>query len=84
MSQKFYAKSTQVDGLPQDNKIRYHFYKNSPPPIFMVVIKIVRVIRVRVDMCLTPPLGGGWKIKNNFNFALTGEKLANRLLRIDL
>ena len=36
MSQKFYVKSTQVDGIkitpPQDNKIRYHFYKNSPPP----------------------------------------------------
>jgi hypothetical protein len=32
MSQKFYVKSTQVDGLPQDNKIRYHFYKNFPPP----------------------------------------------------
>lgn len=36
MAQKFYVNSTQVDGIkitpPQDNKIRYHFYKNSPPP----------------------------------------------------
>jgi hypothetical protein len=31
----------------QDNKIRYHFYKNSsPPPILIVAaIKIVRVMR---------------------------------------
>ena len=34
------------------------------------ILKIVRVIQEAVDICLTPPLGGGWKIKNNFNFAL--------------
>jgi hypothetical protein len=36
-----------------------------------VIIKFARVIREAVVMSLTPPLGGGWKIKNNFNFALT-------------
>lgn len=61
MSQKFYVKSTQVDGIkitpPQDNKIRYHFYKNSPPHILVIVgIKIVRVRREGAHLRLTPPV----------------------------
>jgi hypothetical protein len=29
----------------------------------IVVVKIARVIRERVDIPFTPPLGGGWKTK---------------------
>ena len=74
MSQKFYVKSTQVDGIkitpPQDNKIRYHFYKNFPPPYYIligVIIKIVRVIREGVLLHFSPPLAGGGKVKINLN-----------------
>lgn len=66
MSQKFYVNSTQVDGIKitptQDNKIRYHFYKNSPPILVIVGIKIVRVSREEVHLRLTPPGRQPWKI----------------------
>jgi hypothetical protein len=58
--------------LPKKMKLGTIFIRIPPPLILLVVgIKIVRVIREAVVMSLTPPLGGGWKIKNNFNFALT-------------
>ena len=43
--------------LPKDNKIRYRFYRNSPPPSIMVgaIAKIVRVSRVAVDYPFIPP-----------------------------
>ena len=75
-SQKFYVKSTQVDGISQDNKIRYHFYKNSPPYILLIVIiKIVRVRRGAVLIYFSPPLVGGGKMKINRTQILAEKKI---------
>lgn len=69
-------RSTQVDGikipLTQDNKIRYHFYRNSPPLIMVgAIAKIVRVSREWVDLHFTPPAGFAMENKNKIKVTLT-------------
>jgi hypothetical protein len=31
---------------PQDNKIRYHFYSNPPPPDYIFIGAIIKIVRV--------------------------------------